>query len=409
MLFKSDVIVICCLSKNLVESVLVAGGNSLRKLFKMKIKEISENSVVSVTTDGKLASKAIYFVLWKPSSDSNILCQSIRKLVSNVIEKAISENYKSIAFPAVGCGEYGCSIELIAETFIEEIHQQLIEYSMKILFVIQPDRINIYNEFQKQLNLFQQQQTSITKSISIIIEEGKIEIEQGDITKQNVDVIIGSSSSENLRQALIKAAGYQVEHAYNQAYEDNPSSLIISTPSGELPCKRIFFIKWKPNKDPEILQQSIIDLIWNVMQNVISCNYTSIAFPAIGCGKHACSVDIIVKTMIREMKKQMETRQLLCLVKFMIEPNQENVYDEFCKQLFSSDFHASMEFQLPATWQISKGNKIRLIVSKDTDEYKSIFKRFDEAMKREYKKIIKIERIQNARWFMQYMAHWTDF
>ncbi|CAF2895813.1 unnamed protein product [Rotaria sp. Silwood2] len=408
---QSDVIVICCLSKNLVESVLVAGGNSLRKLFKMKIKEISETSVVSVTTDGKLASKAIYFVLWKPSSDPNILCQSIRKLVSNVIEKAISENYKSIAFPAVGCGEYGCSIQLIAETFIEEIYEQLIEYSMKILFVIQPDRINIYNEFQKQLHLFQQQQTSTTKSISIMIEEGKIEIEQGDIIKQNVDVIVGSSSSENLRQALIKAAGYQVEHAYNQAYEDNSSSLIISTPSGQLPSKRIFFIKWKPNKDPEILQQSIIDLIWNVMQNVISCNYTSIAFPAIGCGKHVCSVDIIVKTMIREMKKQMQTRKLSCLVKFIIEPNQQNVYDEFCKQLFSSgkNFHASVEFQLPAIWQISKENKIRLIVSKDTDEYKSIFKRFDEAMKKEYKKIIKIERIQNERWFMQYMAHWTDF
>ncbi|CAF1500604.1 unnamed protein product, partial [Rotaria sordida] len=359
---QSDVIVICSLSKNLVETVLVAGGDSLRKLFKMKIKEIHKSC----------------------------------------IKKAINENYKSIAFPAIGCGEYGCSIQLIAETFIEEIHEQLIEYSMKILFIIQPNRIDIYNEFQKQLNIFQSQQTSTSQSISIMIGEGKIEIEQGDIIEQNVDVIIGSSSSENLRQALIKAAGYEVEHAYNQAYEDNSNSLIISTPSGQLPCKEIFFIKWKPNKDPEILRQSIIDLISNVMQNVISCNYTSIAFPAIGCGKHACSVDIVVKTMIREVKKQIQTRKLSCLVKFIIESNQQNIYDEFCKQLFSSNFHTSMEFHLPATWQISKENKIRLIVSKDTDEYKSVFNRFDEAMKKQYKKIIKIERIQNERWFMQY-------
>ncbi|CAF4324757.1 unnamed protein product, partial [Rotaria sordida] len=145
------------------------------------------------------------------------------------------------------------------------------------------------------------------------------------------------------------------------------------------------------------------------MQNVISCNYTSIAFPAIGCGKHDCSVDIVVKTMIREVKKQIEIRNLSCLVKFIIEPYRQNIYDEFCKQLFSSNFHTSMEFHLPATWQISKENKIRLIVSKDTDEYKSIFNQFDEAMKKGYKKIIKIERIQNERWFMQYTAHWTDF
>ncbi|CAF4361275.1 unnamed protein product, partial [Rotaria sordida] len=115
----------------------------------------------------------------------------------------------------------------------------LIEYSMKILFVIQPNRIDIYNEFQKQLNIFQSQQTSTSQSISIMIGEGKIEIEQGDIIEQNVDVIIGSSSSENLRQALIKSAGYEVEHAYNQAYEDNSNSLIFSTPSGQLPSKRI--------------------------------------------------------------------------------------------------------------------------------------------------------------------------
>ncbi|CAF1415425.1 unnamed protein product [Rotaria sordida] len=145
------------------------------------------------------------------------------------------------------------------------------------------------------------------------------------------------------------------------------------------------------------------------MQNVISCNYTSIAFPAIGCGKHDCSINIVVKTMIREVKKQIETRNLSCLVKFIIEPYRQNIYDEFCKQLFSSNFHTSMEFHLPATWQISKENKKRHIVSKDTDEYKSIFNQFDEAMKKGYKKIIKIERIQNERWFMQYTAHWTDF
>ncbi|CAF4829490.1 unnamed protein product, partial [Rotaria sp. Silwood1] len=42
--------------------------------------------------------------------------------------------------------------------------------------------------------------------------------------------------------------------------------------------------------------------------------------------------------------------------KFIIQPNQQNVYDEFCKQLLSSDenFHASIDYQLPSTWQKNK-------------------------------------------------------
>ncbi|CAF3203421.1 unnamed protein product, partial [Rotaria sp. Silwood2] len=57
---------------------------------------------------------------------------------------------------------------------------------MKILFVIPSDRIDIYDEFYKQLNSFQQhEQNPIKKSVSITIEKGKIEIEQGDIIKQN--------------------------------------------------------------------------------------------------------------------------------------------------------------------------------------------------------------------------------
>jgi O-acetyl-ADP-ribose deacetylase (regulator of RNase III) len=165
-----------------------------------------------------------------------------------------------------------------------------------------------------------------------------------------MDVIIGSSSSENLRQVLFKAAGDQVVEAYNKEYGNNPNSLLISTAPGQLQCKRIFFLKWEPDKDEEILRQSIIDLISNVIQNVRSDNYISIAFPAIGCGGHACSIDIVVKTMIREVKENMQRRKLPWGVKFIIEPNQQNVYDEFCKRLLASD-HPSDSYQISYTRQ----------------------------------------------------------
>jgi hypothetical protein len=112
--------------------------------------------------------------------------------------------------------------------------------------------------------------------------------------------------------------------------------LIISTPPGQLPCKRIFFLKWEPDVNEDVLRQSIVDFISNVIQNAKSYNFTSIAFPAIGCGEHGCSVDIVVKTMVREITNQLTMRKLPLTVKFVVPPKQQNIYDEFCKVVLAS-------------------------------------------------------------------------
>jgi hypothetical protein len=112
--------------------------------------------------------------------------------------------------------------------------------------------------------------------------------------------------------------------------------------------------------------------------------------------------------MVREMKEQIQKRKLPWKVKFIIQPNQQNVSDEFCKQLVSSD-HASSGYQIPLQWQNSREDQLRHIVPINADEYKSIVNNFDKMMKGKYKQIIKLERIQNERWYMQYMVHSKDF
>jgi hypothetical protein len=139
-----------------------------------------------------------------------------------------------------------------------------------------------------------------------------------------------------LIRVILKAAGNDVEKAYNVDCENNPHAMLTSTISGCLPCKRIFFLKWKPDKDEVKLRQSLIDLIRTVMQELESNHFTSIAFPAIGCGQHGCSVNLVVKTMVNEMKQILLTRNLRTTVKFVIQSNQQNVYDEFCKQLLKT-------------------------------------------------------------------------
>ena len=69
----------------------------------------------------------------------------------------------------------------------------------------------------------------------------------------------------------------------------------------------------------------------------------------------------------------------------------------------------SIDHALPATWVLSTKNETRVMVSNTTDEYKTILTNFHASMEGNDKKIIKIERIQNQRWYKQYSAHSEDF
>ncbi|CAF5044035.1 unnamed protein product [Rotaria sp. Silwood1] len=339
---QTDVIVVCASSKALLESVLKSGGDAVQASYNNGLRK-KATQVIAVAAGGHLRAKEIYFLPWEPNPDETLLCKSLKNFVSNAIEKAANDNRKSIAFPAIGCGQYGCSISLVAKTVIEEACRLRTLYPIAITFIIQPDRTDIYDEFQKQIDLLETSEPSQSLEqplespiISVSIGNGIIVVEKGNITTQKVDVIIGSSSSIVLTQTIIEAAGDEVKTTYETESKRNPNSILISTPPGQLSCRRIFFLKWKPDADDSILRQSIIDFIWNVIQNIISCNYTSVAFPAIGCGGYGCSVDIVVKTMVREIKNQLKTRNLSLTVKFVIQPEQQNIYDEFCKQVLAS-------------------------------------------------------------------------
>ncbi len=143
--------------------------------------------VIAVRATGKLASKQVYFLPWTADSNPRILRKSIEQFVSDAITKAAQGNYRSIAFPAIGCGQYGCSSNLVAQTMIEAADRQLSTHSMSVLFAIQTDRVDIYDEFQKQIHILQSQQSAgEVEEISMTVGKGTIEVEQGDITRQKV-------------------------------------------------------------------------------------------------------------------------------------------------------------------------------------------------------------------------------
>ncbi|CAF4034369.1 unnamed protein product [Rotaria sp. Silwood2] len=210
-------------------------------------------------------------------------------------------------------------------------------HDLSISFVIQSERTDIYDEYKKQIDLLRQPLSfDKLRTIQATFNKRIIEVIVGDITMQRVDVTIGISSLGFLTDAIIKAAGEKIQKVYDNELENHPNSVLIATPSGALLCKQIFFVKWDSDPDEEILRQSLVDLMYTVVQNVKSHNFTSIAFLAIGCEKHGCSINIVVKTMVLEMKRHLITRNLSWTMKFVVEPDQENIYDEFSKQVLTT-------------------------------------------------------------------------
>ena len=66
-------------------------------------------------------------------------------------------------------------------------------------------------------------------------------------------------------------------------------------------------------------------------------------------------------------------------------------------------------YQIPSIWQKSNDRKLRFELSNTSDEYKTIISNFDPVMQRKYAQIIRIERIQHERWYIQFLAHSQQF
>ncbi|CAF3699333.1 unnamed protein product [Rotaria socialis] len=409
---KSDVIVIWWSSKSLLELIYEYGGSSVRNTINHKFENKSDNPIISIQSDGFIQSKMIYFIDLEIQSDIILVKKSIESIINSIMEKVHENNYKRISFSSIDFNSNIYPLESIIETIIEQIHQQqFLHKNIFVSFIIESNKKDIFNYFYEHLNSLNQ---SISQnSISKTIENSQIQLEKGDIIKQKVDAIVVSSSSDILKQLIIIEGGEQVYESYEKENKLNPNSLLISCPSGNLLCKRIFFVKWNPNENEFILQQSINDFINILIQNLLSYNYKSIALPLIGSNHKNISTPIVIKTIINQFIYQIKSRNLSINIKFIILPDQDQIYQEFYQQLLHS--HEQQDNQLinydeiPSTWDLSDETRNRFIVSFHLNEYKTVHDEFNQLMKGKIKKIIQIERIQNQRWYFQYLAHKKDF
>ncbi|XP_045041876.2 protein mono-ADP-ribosyltransferase PARP14 isoform X3 [Desmodus rotundus] len=252
---------------------------------------------------------------WKNDSTSS------RKIMEDIIRKCLetTENLslKSIAFPAIGTGNLGFPKTVFAELIISEVFKFSSNNQptalQEVCFLLHPnDHANIQafsDEFDRwatkssvsdkipKAENTQGFYRTVTSS-DLGVHEMKIgpitfQVAPGDITKEEADVIVNSTSKTfNLKagvsKAILEQAGQDVEIECSRLAQQSTNGYII-TEGGLLKCKSIIHV---------IGGNDVKRSVSCILQECENRNYSSICLPAIGTGNAKQDPDKVAEAII---------------------------------------------------------------------------------------------------------------
>jgi len=137
--------VVCSSSHGLVESVLQAAGPRIRKAYGNRNKSTAGIQSFALKCSS-LPCQQILFLPWTPGPNLVLTEQAIKDFIAAAIAYVFSQNYKSVAFPAIGCGKFGLNTDFIAQTMVN--HVKVEEYPLNVVFIIHPQSKDTFYAFQ---------------------------------------------------------------------------------------------------------------------------------------------------------------------------------------------------------------------------------------------------------------------
>uniref|UniRef100_A0ABM0GLZ7 Poly [ADP-ribose] polymerase n=1 Tax=Saccoglossus kowalevskii TaxID=10224 RepID=A0ABM0GLZ7_SACKO len=289
---KADYIVLPCssdlnLRTGVAKAVFEKAGTVLQYECK-KVKQVKDGDI-AVINPGKFPCKQIILAVvgvWDSGTGESRLRAVISKCL-NAASKCVS-----IAIPAIGTGYMGFPKDEVAFIFFDEV----IKFSknhpgcnlQEITFVVYDK--NTTDAFFKRLRDHQKLfalrstygKTSVAASLSNqrIVGHISVEIEQGDLTKENCDAILHPVSSNLsfgiIGQTIVKDGGKSVADQYSR-YKSGLKSGPITTDAGKLRCAKIIHFIC-PNS------QGLKYAIESCLAEADNKGLTSVSLPAVGTG-----------------------------------------------------------------------------------------------------------------------------
>ena len=168
----------------------------------------------------------------------------------------------------------------------------------------------------------------------------KIEIIQGDITKQNVDAIVNAANTSLLGGggvdgAIHRAAGPELLE-YNKKLEGCPTGEVRLAPGFNLPAKYVIHTVgpvWNGGERNE--DNLLANCYRNSLFLAVEKKFKSIAFPSISTGVYRFPLERAVNIALTETKKFLEKNEELEKIVFVcFDERTRDVYNKTYDRIF---------------------------------------------------------------------------
>ncbi|UJR08142.1 hypothetical protein I4U23_012418 [Adineta vaga] len=405
-----DIIVVCSTSRFLCDQITLVAGNEVRNIYRQKS---AGNELTYETTGGSLPCKRIVFRPWNPDTHcTQDVKQSIDKFITSVIIYGLQNNLTTIAFPSVGCGQLGFDPNLIAEYMVGTTYERLKDstYSrLTISFVLLPEQKTVYNAFVNQINI-KQRIKDIPTTISFVKQTVKITLTGPKISElnecQNKIKKFAQAYSHKLhltdkddvidwsQDTIQKYYDYCLQRRVIPSLDIQKATLDLCGPKDAIAEADKYFLQLT-NETLRNARFKVISrgAVWSVEVQSGKWEQYSYQISDKIEDAHAKTLSSI------DFKNHKGER---CRIDFS---NMEEKYQTRIRKVCRKRIDSS----LPNNWDLSGTNLKRVTLSNSSTEYKDVLTKFDTTMKGNYREIVKIERIQNERWYKQYAAHRDEF
>lgn len=158
----------------------------------------------------------------------------------------------------------------------------------------------------------------------IALGTSRIELVQGDITKQVVDAIANAANSKlagggGVDGAVHRAGGPSIMQSLRNSYPQGcPVGCAVITPGGNLSAKYVLHavgpVYSGSPKDVELLTRAYRSCLELCVQHEIK----TVAFPSISTGVYRYPVDEAARVALQTVKEFLQTQSVIVLVRFVL-------------------------------------------------------------------------------------------
>lgn len=335
-------------------ALLKAGGPEIEEQCKHFIEKNGALSPgqIAVTSGGRLHCKQVIHAVgprWTEDQKEEC-CLKLETAIINILKyaNAPENNIKSVAVPALSSGIFNFPQDLCAQVIVRTIKNfiqlaPLFGYLQEIHLVnIDETTVEVMKRTCEELLGGNDIVPVRGTSDSITINDVCLQIEKGNVEKQQTAIIINSVIMQDdlsqgaISRAILEKAGPPMQEQFLSEVQklESDSLKLICTKGYNIDCEFVFHVVWPPSnegKAQQVLKTAISKSLFKTQEQ-----FPSVSFPPLGIEDLHLPKDEVVDIVVDEIIHfAEECRGKKLNVHIVIPPDDNDVYEAFCIKLIS--------------------------------------------------------------------------